>query len=254
MPTRPTTPEQKADAKRLKVIFERWKDARRDERTYEEIAESIGMTQSAFSQRLNGTMALNADSAAKFAVLLGCKVDDFSPSLAAKIAGQAAAAKVGAPVGAFEPGEMPGDEEVDIPEYTVKFRGGKAGHIVTSFDEVTDIKPARYQISYFQTRHLNPKKCLRFRVVGRSMEPLLFPGDAILVNTEEKTVREGFVYAFRHGDELKVKKLIPKSDGGLVLQSVNREEFPDDVLSPQLVAEQIEIIGRVRDRSGGGGL
>jgi phage repressor protein C with HTH and peptisase S24 domain len=71
---------------------------------------------------------------------------------------------------------------------------------------------------------------------------------------EETTVREGLIYVFRHGNELKVKKLIPKADGSLVLRSINRDDYPDDTVPAEVVAEQITIIGRVRDKSGRGGL
>lgn len=92
MPARPLDPEQKADAARLKMIFLRWRAANEvDGRklSQEEIAASIGKKQSAFSQTLNGTLALNQESASAFAKLLGCSVADFSPTIAKKIAEQA---------------------------------------------------------------------------------------------------------------------------------------------------------------------
>jgi phage repressor protein C with HTH and peptisase S24 domain len=153
---------------------------------------------------------------------------------------------------AVHPEDPAGDEEVRIPESKVKFSAGH-GHSI-SYEAEPDREPATFRLSYFQKERLNPAKCKRFRVVGRSMEPLLYPDDAILVNLEETQVREGFVYVFRHGDELKVKKLIPRSDGSLVLRSINRDEYPDDIVPATQVAEQITIIGRVRDKSGRGGL
>ena len=49
-------------------------------------------------------------------------------------------------------------------------------------------------------------------------------------------------------------KSIPRADGSLVLRSINRDEYPDDIIPADQVADQITIIGRVRDKSGRGGL
>jgi phage repressor protein C with HTH and peptisase S24 domain len=155
-------------------------------------------------------------------------------------------------VKAFHPEDPAAEEEVRIPESRVRFSGGH-GH-KPSYEAVDDSEPATYRLSWFQKERINPKKARRFRVTGNSMEPMLYPGDSILVNLEETTVREGLIYVFRHGDQLKVKKLIPRSDGSLVLRSINREEYPDDVVPAAAAAEQITIIGRVRDKSGRGGL
>lgn len=85
MPTRPTTPAQKEDAQRLRVIYKAWLDASPVRRTQDDVAEAIGSSQSAVAQTLTGRLALNAPRAAKFAKLLGCTVGDFSPALAAQI-------------------------------------------------------------------------------------------------------------------------------------------------------------------------
>ena len=153
----------------------------------------------------------------------------------------------------FHPEDPTGEEEVRVPESRVRFSGGP-GHFVAAYEVDEDREPATYRLSWFQKERINPRRVKRFRVVGRSMEPMLFPDDSILVNLDETAVREGLVYVFRHGDEHKVKKLIPRADGSLVLRSINRDEYPDDIIPADQVADQITIIGRVRDKSGRGGL
>jgi phage repressor protein C with HTH and peptisase S24 domain len=154
---------------------------------------------------------------------------------------------------AYHPDDAPRADDVMIAEESVRFSGGHGSYNI-EYAPMEDREPATFRLAYFQRERMNPKRVKRFRVTGRSMEPLLFPGDAILVNLEETSVREGLVYVFRHGDELKVKKLIPRADGSLVLRSINREEFPDDVIPADRVVEEVTIIGRVRDKSGRGGL
>lgn len=83
MKKKPITEEQKADANRLKSIFE----AKKKELglSQEALGDAIGMGQSAVAQLLNGINAINAENAAKLAVALEVSVDDFSPSLAKEI-------------------------------------------------------------------------------------------------------------------------------------------------------------------------
>ncbi|WP_313330446.1 helix-turn-helix transcriptional regulator [Comamonas sp.] len=94
MPAQPLSPEQHADARRLKAIFEQWKTARkRDGLPSGQLALGmlLDINQSAVSQYLNGGIPLNAPAAAKFAKILGCQIDDFSSTLAneAKVIGEA---------------------------------------------------------------------------------------------------------------------------------------------------------------------
>ena len=84
MKKKPLTAEQLADAVRLKAIFEAKKKTLG--LSQEILAEQMGMGQSGVAQLLNGANAINTTHAAQFAKILGVKVDDFSPTLAAEIA------------------------------------------------------------------------------------------------------------------------------------------------------------------------
>ena len=86
MPALPLTPEQKAESANLKMLFKKWqaeRKARNEPANQDFLSESLGFGQSALSQYLNGRIPLNAMAAAKFAGLLGCRIEDFSPSVAA---------------------------------------------------------------------------------------------------------------------------------------------------------------------------
>lgn len=88
MPTRPTTPEQKADAARLDRLFSQWLSALEEagkRQTQEDIAASLDCSQSALSQRLKGKLAINPKFAVRIAQLIGVSVRDFSPDLADQI-------------------------------------------------------------------------------------------------------------------------------------------------------------------------
>lgn len=83
MKKKPLTPEQVADASRLKAIFE----SKKKELGWsqETLAEHIGMGQSGIAQLLNGSNAIGASHAAKLAKALKVTVEDFSPSIAREI-------------------------------------------------------------------------------------------------------------------------------------------------------------------------
>ncbi len=139
-----------------------------------------------------------------------------------------------------------------IKESTIAFSGGN-GQVSPVIELVEESDPVTYSVKWFRKKRINPAYVRRYRVTDQSMEPLLFDGDTILVNHAETTVRDGFIYAFRYGDDLRVKKLFQRLDGTLTLRSIN-PAFADEVVPAALVQEHISIIGRVRDKSGSGGL
>lgn len=143
------------------------------------------------------------------------------------------------------------DDMVLVKESRVEFSAGPGKQ--ASFELVEDSIPASYRRDWFQKEGMNPDKVKRFRVAGRSMEPYLFAQDTILVNTGETNIVDGKLYAIRYGDELRVKYLSRRLDGTLILRSVNAD-YKDEEVPPELVQEHIDVIGRVRDRSGRGGL
>ena len=139
---------------------------------------------------------------------------------------------------------------VYVPESKIAFSAG-SGRI--QYELIEDSEPAAYRLSWFHKHKINPDRVRRFQVAGDSMIPLLFPGDIILVNTEETNVVDGRLYAMRYGDELRVKYLSRRLDGALILRSVN-PAYRDEDVSAEVANEHIAVIGRVRDRSGTGGM
>ncbi len=85
MPAKPLSDEQREDAKKLKALFQKWKDALADTgrpASQEDIVTDLGFGQSALSQYLNGSIPLNIPVSIKFSELLGVPIKEFSPSLA----------------------------------------------------------------------------------------------------------------------------------------------------------------------------
>ncbi len=88
MPAQPLSADQKADAARLKAIYESKKRELR--LTQDSLAAACGWeSQGTVSQYLNGKIPLNIEAALKFSRHLKCDISEFSPSLAEPL-GQAA--------------------------------------------------------------------------------------------------------------------------------------------------------------------
>lgn len=147
---------------------------------------------------------------------------------------------------------LPGDY-IQVKESAVRFSAGPGRAL--QFEEDQESFPVSYRRDWFIKEGMNPEKTKRFKVHGDSMESLLHDGDSVLVNLVETDVVNGKVYAIRYGDELRIKRLYRRLDGGLILHSDNPKHLPrDEEIAPGQVDEYITIIGRVRDKSGRGGL
>ena len=120
------------------------------------------------------------------------------------------------------------------------------------FEEMDEGTPATYRLRWFQRKQVNPEHCIRFQVTGDSMSPFINNDDMVLVDTNDIKPRSGHVYAIVINDELKVKRLITKANGGLIIRSDNNA-YPDDEIEPDTPIF-FKIMGRVIDRSGDFGL
>jgi transcriptional regulator with XRE-family HTH domain len=143
MPAKPLTPEELADAARLRELFLDWQqDQKRDGKPYsqEAVVSILEFTQSAISQYLNGGIPLNVEAAYKFAGMLGKPISAFSQSWAE------VAAKYGA--AAFGPATQQAKDELSLACETSEEIGllaayrlaGKQGYAATreAYDSITD--------------------------------------------------------------------------------------------------------------------
>jgi len=159
----------------------------------------------------------------------------------------------GQPVAVFDEGDVLSDDYIQIKEFEIQFSAGNGRTPI--FEELTDSVAATYRREWFQRMKINPARAIRVKVSGNSMEPFLFDGDTVLVNLAETTIINGKVFALRYGEELRIKRVYRKLDGGLILHSDNEHFLPrDEEVPPSVVDSSISIVGRVRDKSGSGGL
>lgn len=82
-------------------------------------------------------------------------------------------------------------------------------------------------------------------VRGNSMEPVMPDGTCVGVNTADKAIKDGEIYAIDHGGMLRVKYLHRRPGGGIKIVSQNSSEHPIEELNAEEMAAQVRVIGRV---------
>lgn len=137
------------------------------------------------------------------------------------------------------------DKYYYIPCYSQA--GGMGNGRSSQHEEITG--KHSYSQSWLLAENLDPAQLCRIKGEGDSMLPTIAHKDSILVNKAENKVINGKVFAFRVGDEIRVKRLYRQMDGKVRVVSDNpdKAQYPDEFLS---IDDMPEIIGRVRDRSG----
>jgi len=224
----------------------------RDKTNPNALTDRVGLSQPTLHRLLKGqTGRPSADTLRRIAEHFGVTVDDL---LRRDLSAGAPTADKDANVVALHPDEATPLDSIQVKEYHVSFSAGN-GHQAT-FDVIEESEPATYRLSWFRKTGVKPKNARRFKVVGDSMEPFLFAGDSVLIDTAETDparIIDGKLYAIRYGNDLRIKRLFRRLDGTLVLRSDNAA-YKDEEVPPELADEHISILGRVRDKSGSGGL
>lgn len=107
-----------------------------------------------------------------------------------------------------------------------------------------------YRRDWLEKRGLFASACAVIEVKGESMEPTICDGDVVLINTAERKIKSGNIYAFRTEEGVRLKRLHRQLDGRVRVTSdnPNKNSYPDEWLTPD---SEAEIIGIVVHRSGG---
>lgn len=130
---------------------------------------------------------------------------------------------VTAPILDIELSEIDGyQNESEIAEYTLPFQAYTLKNLGIPVEKVRVVK-----------------------VHGDSMEPKLLDGDTVSINTLDKRIKDGKIYAIRIGNLQKVKVLIQNYDGSITIRSFN-QSFEDEIISKDKIESgDFEVLGRV---------
>lgn len=246
---RDRTSEELADLARLRAA---WKMHSRG-RTQRELAEHYGVSGGAVSQYFTGETAINWSFLRSVSEFLGIDPKEISPRIAKEnmIPLLVVAAPSDEPVALVEPQqtatyheEEPLDDgEFAVPALNVRVGAGNRIHT----EQIKEERQYRYSREWARRYGLNPKKLIRYRVRGTSMEPLIKDESWILVEMGYNKICDGNLYLLRYGDQVSVKFLFKRYDNGLIVRSFNPSE--PDVVVPPSDLEHVEVLGRVVETS-----
>ena len=138
--------------------------------------------------------------------------------------------------------------EIDLlnnPDYPairrVKFKlsAGAHGFGVDYLDD--DAAPIVFRREWFESNGYQPEKLVAIRIANGSMEPGLYHGDTVVINTGDTTIKDGEAFAMNYEGELVIKRLV-RDAGQWWLASDN----PDQRRYPRKVCgDDVFCIGRI---------
>lgn len=133
------------------------------------------------------------------------------------------------------------DDEVALPFFReVELAAGSG----STFVQENGGCKLRFAKSTLKKSNVDPRHAACVTVSGNSMLPVLRNGTTVGVDTSKKNIVDGEMYAIDHDGMLRVKMLYRMPGGGIRIKSYNNDEFPDEFIQPDKLAE-VKIIGWV---------
>lgn len=133
------------------------------------------------------------------------------------------------------------DDEVELPLFREVELAAGSGRTYVQENRGAKLRFAKSTLS---RKGIDPSQAACCYVSGDSMAPILPDGSTVAVNTDERQVVDGKLYAIDHGGLLRVKYLYRLPGGGIRIRSVDRDQYPDEDLSPDDLVD-LRVIGRV---------
>jgi Predicted transcriptional regulator len=114
---------------------------------------------------------------------------------------------------------------------------------LTTTQRPTSSEAMIFNASLLEHAGIEPANALAFSLSGDSMAPVLPNNALVAVDTEDTSITDGKIYAFVHGELLRVRYLYRLPYGALSVRSSN-PAIEDEALTKDQV-DNIRIIGRV---------
>jgi len=185
-----------AEAARLRAAWEAYKAANAGATQGWLAAESGLGTQGAVSQYLRGVIPLNLESLMAISRVLGIDPATISSRLAARVHG----------VRAVEIADPENPELIKIQKVKLKLSAGIMGFQTEPDRHEGGI--ATVPRRWVEKNEYIPERLLALEIKGESMEPALYAGDTVIVNTADTRPIDGGVYAVNYEGEAVIKRLV----------------------------------------------
>lgn len=208
------------------------------------LAKAVGMAQSSVNKLLNG--ASSSRKTVEIATTLGVSPEWLSNGIGPMRRDEALPPKSSwGTVDAWDKNTPLPDDEVEVPFLKdIEFACGD-GRIQTE-----DHNGFKLRFSKATLRRVGASTdgsgVLCFPATGDSMEPIIPDGTTVAIDTHNKRIIDGKLYAIGQADggdgQLKrIKQLYRKPGGKLIIRSYNSEAYPDE----EAGIDGVEIIGRL---------
>lgn len=133
-------------------------------------------------------------------------------------------------------------EFVDIPYYQEAELSMGNGTII--HDDEHPGRSLSFQQDWLDSLGLEVEHLVVVKCKGSSMEPRIYGGDVVLINRKIDAIEDGSIYAINYGGDAKLKRLITRADGSLIIRSDNQNGmFPDETIT-ESEADQLKIVGK----------
>jgi phage repressor protein C with HTH and peptisase S24 domain len=219
---------QREDAARLLALYKAYRAA--GGLKQDDFAAKYGLrSQANLGHYLHGRRPLNIEQATNFSRGLNLPIDQFSPTIAAQIAGAAQA------IGAHSASDLD-SEFVPVQRLTVRLSAGPGAAAVVAEVEGS----LQFRRDFLASCGASRDSARIVHVAGTSMEPTIVDGAVLLVNTRNREPRTGSIFAMSYGDDLIVKRLV-QTPSGWVARSDNPDGNPDIPIDN---SHHVHIIGR----------
>jgi len=212
--------------------------------TQQQLADFAGVSKGLVGQWFNGSTGLGAKPLLAFgkktrfstqwlADGTGEKYQSASPSK--PIESNATAFAV---VETWQDGTPLNDAECEVPFLKeVRLSAGSGAFEASDFNGYK----LRFHESSLRRKGINPKDVVCVSADGNSMEPVFPDGATLGVDTSQKHIKDGKIYAINHDGWLRTKILCRLPGNRIRIHSYNEEEHPDE----EVDAADIQVIGRV---------
>lgn len=120
-----------------------------------------------------------------------------------------------------------------------KLQAGVSGFAVEDLED--DGPPIVFRADWFSLHGYRPERMLAARVSGSSMEPSLWDGDLVVINTAQTTPKDGIAFALNIEGVMAIKRLVRDAGEWWI-----RSDNPDKVRYPdKRTHEGVSVIGEV---------
>lgn len=203
------------------------------------LAKAVDMAQSSVNKLLNG--ANGSRKTVEIAKVLGVSAEWLSTGVGSqKYHEPSNIRETSLKAAVWEEMDKDEDEFVEIPLLNVSLSAGDGSCELEESSEFALV----FRRYYLKRMGVPESAAKLVKVSGQSMEPMLNDGDVVGINIQETSIRDGKTYAICQSDLLRVKTLIATPDT-VIIRSLNRDEYPDEVVSRSDFNRNVRVIGKV---------